>query len=153
MLVTLVTCTAYNPGAAARNHISWCHVQVRCRANVADTRQSRPDFGLGLQGKCLTPFQGVPCMLGRQRHARAPRRLTGLISHNVFIRSVLKGQFPHKFVNLSFMITNVKNKLTDLRGNCFLQNNFIETFCEMRSRSLIRPTPASERRGNNSNTC
>ena len=40
-----------------------------------------------------------------------------LISQIVFVKSFLKSQFPHKSVNSSFIITNMKNKLTDLRGN------------------------------------
>jgi len=38
---------------------------------------------------------------------------------------------PAQIVNLSFIITNVKNKLTDLCGKCLLQNDFANTFCEM----------------------
>ena len=33
---------------------------VRCRANVAHLRQSRPDYGLGFQVKFLKTFQVVP---------------------------------------------------------------------------------------------
>ena len=36
----------------------------RGRANVARTRQSRPGFGLGFQGKILEFFQAVPSSLG-----------------------------------------------------------------------------------------
>ena len=35
----------------------------------------------------------------------------------VFIKSFCKSQFPHKSVHLSFIITNVQHKLTDLCGN------------------------------------
>ena len=41
----------------------------------------------------------------------------GFISHKVFLKSFCRSQFPHKSVNLSFIITNIKNKLTDLCGN------------------------------------
>ena len=34
----------------------------------------------------------------------------------VFTKSFCKSQFPHKFVNLSFIITDMQ-KLTDLCGN------------------------------------
>ena len=44
-------------------------------------------------------------------------KLPGFISQKVFVNSFLKSQSPHKFVNLSFIITNIKNKLTDLCGN------------------------------------
>jgi len=40
-----------------------------------------------------------------------------LISHKAFIKSFFKSQFPHESVNLSFTITNMKNKLTDLCGD------------------------------------
>jgi len=35
-----------------------------------------------------------------------------LISQKVFVRSFCKGQFPHKSVDLSFLITIIKDKLT-----------------------------------------
>ena len=35
----------------------------------------------------------------------------------VQIKSFRKSQFPHKSVNLSFLITDTKNKLTDLCGS------------------------------------
>ena len=38
---------------------------VRCRANVAHIRQSKPDFGLGFQVKVLESFTVVPSSLGR----------------------------------------------------------------------------------------
>ena len=36
-----------------------------------------------------------------------------LISHKVFMKPFCRSQLPHKSVNLSFTITNIKNKLTD----------------------------------------
>ena len=42
---------------------------------------------------------------------RAPRRPPA------FLKSFCKSQLPHKFVNLSFVITNIQNKLTDLWGS------------------------------------
>jgi len=59
------------------------------------------------------------------------------VLQKVFIQSFCKGQFPHKFVNLSFIITNMENKLTDLWGNWLLQNDYINTSCE------INPGPHS----------
>jgi len=56
----------------------------------------------------------------------------GFISQKVFIKSFCESQFPHKSVNVSFIITDIKNELTDLCGNSLLQNNFINTFCEIR---------------------
>ena len=40
-----------------------------------------------------------------------------LISHKDPLTLFLKSQLPHKFVNVSFIITDVKNKLTDLCEN------------------------------------
>jgi len=49
------------------------------------------------------------------------RRLAGgetdLISQKVSIKSLCKSQFPHKPVNLSSIITNKEDKLTDLCRN------------------------------------
>jgi len=42
---------------------------------------------------------------------------TNLISHKEFLQSFCRSQLPHKSVNLSFTITNINNKLTDLCGN------------------------------------
>ena len=39
------------------------------------------------------------------------------ISHKVFLKSFCRSELPHKSVNLSFTITNIKNKLADLCGN------------------------------------
>jgi len=39
---------------------------------------------------------------------------SNVISHTVFLKSFCRSQLPHKSVNLSFTITNIKNKLTDL---------------------------------------
>ena len=44
-------------------------------------------------------------------------RVWGFISQKVLITLFCKSRFPHTSVNLSFVITNVQNKLTDLRGN------------------------------------
>ena len=40
-----------------------------------------------------------------------------IIPQKVFIKSFGKSEFPHKFVELSFIIANVKNNMTDLCGN------------------------------------
>jgi len=52
---------------------------IRCEANSAHMRHSRPDSGLGSQVKALTPFSVVASSLGsRPEHAHAqpaPRRL------------------------------------------------------------------------------
>ena len=43
--------------------------------------------------------------------------LPTLISQKEFIKAFCKSGSPHKSVNLSFIVTNIKNKLTDLCGN------------------------------------
>ena len=40
-----------------------------------------------------------------------------LISQKVSMKSFGKSEIPHKFANLSFTITYIKNALTDLCGN------------------------------------
>ena len=57
-----------------------------------------------------------------------------LFSQKVSIKPFCKSQLPHKFVSLSFIITNMKNKLTSLCGNRLWQSDFINTFCEMKTR-------------------
>ena len=42
---------------------------------------------------------------------------TYLVSHNIFFKSFCRSQLLHKSVNLSFIITNIKNRLTDLWGS------------------------------------
>ena len=41
---------------------------------------------------------------------------------------------PPQFVNLSFTLTDVKNKMTDSWGNSLLQNEFKNTLCKIRFR-------------------
>ena len=71
-----------------------------------------------------------------------------LISQKVFIKSFFTGQFTYKSVNLSFMVTRMKEKLTDLCGNGLLQDDFINTFCETRLREHpAPPLPLSSKFG------
>ena len=51
------------------------------------------------------------------------------ISQKVFTKLLSKSQSPHKSVNFSFIITNIKDKLTDLCGNSLLHNDFTNTLC------------------------
>ena len=46
-------------------------------------------------------------------------QVANLISQQVFIKSLRKTRFPHKFVNLFCVIVLTKDKLTDLCGNKF----------------------------------
>ena len=64
-----------------------------------------------------------------------------LISQKVSIKSFCKSQFPHTSVNLSFSVTDVKDTLIDLCGNRHVQNDSINTFCEIRALSLKTLNP------------
>ena len=55
------------------------------------------------------------------------------------MKSFCKCQFPHKCVNLSFIMTNTKNKLTYFCGISVLQIDFINTFCELVFVGRLRP--------------
>ena len=79
------------------------------------------DQNLALTGLC------EPHLLDRSAHGRA------LISHEVFLTSFCKIQFPHRSVNLIFTLVIVKDKLTDMCGNRLLRNEFANTLCEIRS--------------------
>ena len=51
------------------------------------------------------------------RFCATSRRRSSPTSCKVFF----KNQLPYKSVNLAFAITNIKNELTNLCGNCILQ--------------------------------
>ena len=55
-----------------------------------------------------------------------------LISHEVFFKSFCRSQLHQKSVNLSFSITNIKKRLTDLCRNWHLQNDFENTLREIK---------------------
>ena len=42
---------------------------------------------------------------------------------------------PAQICQLILVISNIKNKLTNLCGNRHLQNDFIDTFCETKMRT------------------
>ena len=56
-----------------------------------------------------------------------------LISQKVFTTLFCKSQFPNQSVHVSFIIINIRDKLTDLCGDRLLQNDCINTFCEKRT--------------------
>ena len=59
---------------------------------------------------------------------------TTLLPHSkVFSKPFRRSQLPHKSVNLSFTITRIKNKLTEICGNWLLQNDVKNTLCEIKS--------------------
>ena len=68
---------------------------------------------------------------------------TSLISPKLFMTSFCKSQFPHKSVNLFPIITNTKNKLTDLCGNRLLQNDLKNTLREIK---VMEGVPRRRRR-------
>jgi hypothetical protein len=53
------------------------------------------------------------------------------IAHYMFLKSFCRSELTHKSSNLSWTISNIKKKLTDLYGNWLLQNEFENTLCEM----------------------
>ena len=57
-----------------------------------------------------------------------------VIPQKVLAKSFCKGQLPHKSVNVSSIITNFKNKLTESCRNGLLKNICIHNFCEIRLR-------------------
>ena len=71
----------------------------------------------------LPPFRAPHMTRARQAGGAGVTRVgergggRRFISQKVFQKSFCKSQFPHKSVNLSFIITDTKNKLTNLYGN------------------------------------
>ena len=82
------------------------------------------------QGACLEQL--------RPRRHPYPPGLSTLISLKVFSRSFCRSPFPHKSVYLSFIIIDIKKKLTDLYGNWLLRDDFINTWCEINSEPAWR---------------
>ena len=48
--------------------------------------------------------------------------------YNVVVQNLI----PAKNVNLSFIVTDIKNKLTDLCGSRLLPDDFMNTLCEIK---------------------
>ena len=70
-----------------------------------------------ISGRDLRAFEVLPGReptLGRFPRSTVPAKL---ISQNMFIGLFCESQFPHKFVNVSFIIAYIKNKLTDFCEN------------------------------------
>jgi len=76
-----------------------------------------------------TPMPPPSRTLGRPRLSFQGENL---ISQKVSIQPVCKSQLLQKSVNICFMLVKIVDKLTNLCGNRLLQNNFINTFCEMK---------------------
>ena len=62
-------------------------------------------------------------------------RGAALISPKVFIKLFCKSQFPQKSVILFYILVIMKANLTDLCGDRLVQNDDINTLCEMITRS------------------
>ena len=59
-------------------------------------------------------------------------RRSEFIAQKVIKNSFCRSQLTHKPVNLFVIITNIRTKLSDLCGNGLLQNDFVNTFGEIR---------------------
>ena len=66
---------------------------------------------------------------------------SNIISQKVFIKLFYKSQFPRKFVNFFFIITNIQDTLTFFCGNCLLPNDFINAFCQIRLMLCVCSVP------------
>ena len=55
------------------------------------------------------------------------------LTESVYTVVLQKSQFPHKSVNVFFILVIITDKLTDLCGNLLLRKDFINTFCEISS--------------------
>jgi hypothetical protein len=64
--------------------------------------------------------------------ARTDSATSEFISQKVFIESLFKSKFPHKSVNLFFILVIRKDKFTGACENSILLKFFINTFCEIR---------------------
>jgi len=67
-------------------------------------------------GMCQHERDAIPC---------------AFILHKVSLKSSCKSQFPHKSVNLFFILVIGKEKLTDLWGSSLLRNDSKNTLCEI----------------------
>ena len=86
----------------------------------------------------LFPGCGCSKTAAQTPPSTAPWHIAGcgsrsFIAHQVFIKLFYKRQCPHKFVQLSFNITNIENKSTDVYENRLLQNDFINTISGIRT--------------------
>ena len=54
-----------------------------------------------------------------------------LPSRKVFIESFRKGQFPHKSVQLFFILAIMKHRLKNMCGNRLLRNDVVNAFGEI----------------------
>ena len=82
---------------------------VPLSSEKAQIRQARPHPGL-----VLSNFQLLSLY---QSRGTLVTLVPDIIPQKVFIKAFRKSQLPHRSVNLSFTITNIKDKLTDLWGS------------------------------------
>ena len=60
------------------------------------------------------------------------RARNSLISQKVYVKLFLKSPFPHKTIDLFFILVMKKDMLTDLWWTGLLQNDFQNTVCGIR---------------------
>ena len=114
----------YEPSSKAL-HISAKQL-FACRCTIRQRGRTCPSGSRSRECSTATAFSARP------RASSSSFRFT-LISHTVLLKSFCRSQFPHKFVNLFFILVIVKGKLTDLWGSSLLQSGFQNTLCEMNS--------------------
>ena len=82
-----------------------------------------------------------------ENHTEVRVSKRGILSYRKRFQSRFEKVNSHtKFINLSFIITNIKDKMTNLCGNRLLQNNFINIFGEIKSggRENLQHGPPAE---------
>ena len=92
------------------------------------------------------PFVPLDARLesNKEEEEASPLQVTGVHLTESVYKVVLQKSILHQSVNVSYTIPliypflMIKDRLTDLCGNCLLQNNSINTFCEIRVRWLAQ---------------
>ena len=67
----------------------------------------------------------------------------------IVLKLFCRSPLPHKFVNLAFSITYIKDELTNLRGNRLFEIDFENALCEME----VSGVPAGGGRGETISRC
>ena len=88
---------------------------VEKKKTVGSRRSKRPFHVVGGSRELPSEFSGQSPPL--PMHAPAAPSGGALILQKVSAKSVCKSQFPHKSVNLIFILAMIKNRLTDLCRN------------------------------------
>ena len=119
----------------------WSNQQPKKAANISPNRSTRfrtwrPQIRrrFSSSGFLQPRNKFFPSSLGNVWPRGVSTRRSHLISQKVFFKSFCRSQLPHKSVNLSFILTNMKNEEYD-DGFWLLQNNFIKNICEIKAGS------------------